>query len=44
MEANWVVIGLVSVLGIILIIYLIRQNHKETEKHFGISVTKSLLF
>jgi len=29
MEANWIIIGAVVVLAIVLVIYLIRQNQKD---------------
>lgn len=38
MQPNWIIIGIVIVLGILLVIYLIRRNlkdEKEVTEHFN---------
>ena len=38
MQPNWIIIGVVIILGIILVVYLIRRNlkdEKEVTEHFN---------
>jgi len=38
MQPNWIIIGIVIVLGLLLVIYLIRRNlkdEKEVTEHFN---------
>lgn len=38
MQANWIIIGIVIILGILLVIYLIRRNlqdEKDVTEHFN---------